>query len=79
MTPDGRVIRVTASPTGVKGSTVLLSLSTTVTNEVIPCAADPVSGNGVCGADLLGDPLIGSMVTLSVDGNPVARGPVTGQ
>jgi hypothetical protein len=79
MTPDARVLRLSAYPTGVKGSTVLISLSTTVTNEVVPCAADTASGNAVCGADLIGDPLIGSMVTLSVDGVPVARGPVTGQ
>jgi len=79
MTPDARVLRLSAYPTGVKGSTVLISLSTTVTNEVVPCAADPASGNAVCGADLMGDPLIGGMVTLSVDGVPVARGPVTGQ
>ncbi len=79
MTPDARVLRISAYPTGVKGSTVLISLSTTVTNEVLPCADDPASGNAVCGGDLMGDPLIGSMVTLSVDGVPVARGPVTGQ
>jgi hypothetical protein len=69
---------LSAYPTGVNGSTVLISFSTTVTNEVVPCAADQASGNAVC-ADLMGDPLIGSMVTLSVDGVPVARGPVTGQ
>ena len=79
MMPDARVMRLSAYPTGVKGSTILVSLSTTVTNEVVPCAADTASGNAVCGADLMGDPLIGSMVTLSVDGIPVARGPVTGQ
>ena len=41
MTPDARVLRISAYPTGVKGSTVLISLPTTVTNEVVPCAADP--------------------------------------
>ncbi len=76
MTPDARVLRLSAYPTTVKGSTVLISLSTTVTNEMVPCAADTASGNAVCGADLTGDPLIGSMVTLSVDGVPVGRGPV---
>jgi hypothetical protein len=41
MTPDARVMRLSAYPTGVKGSTILISLSTTVTNEVVPCAPTP--------------------------------------
>ena len=50
--------------------------------EAIAVYTEDIAANramGKFGADLMGDPLIGSMVTLSMAGVPVARGPVTGQ
>jgi hypothetical protein len=73
---DGRVVRIDASPTGVTGKTALLVFSTTVGYESVDCAVDNASSKAICGGDLVGDPMIGSMVTLAVDGVPVARGPV---
>ena len=73
---DGRVVRIDAFPTGVSGMTALLVFATTVGYESVDCAVDTASSKAVCGGDLVGDPLIGSMVTLAVDGVPAARGPV---
>jgi len=70
------VVRIDSSPTGVSGKTALLVFSTTVGYESVDCAVDPSTSKAVCGGDLVGDPLIGSMVTLAVDGVPAARGPV---
>jgi hypothetical protein len=73
---DARVVRLDAFPTGVTGKTALLVFSTTAGYESVDCAVDNTSGKAVCGGDLVGDPLIGSMVTLAVDGVPAARGPL---
>jgi hypothetical protein len=73
---DGRVVRIDSFPTGVSGKTALLVFSTSVGYESVDCAVDPPSSKAVCGGDLVGDPLVGSMVTLAVDGVPAARGPV---
>jgi hypothetical protein len=72
---DGRVVRIDASPAGISGKTALLVFSTTVGYESVDCAVG-ASGAAVCGGDLVGDPLVGSMVTLAVDGVPAARGKV---
>ena len=73
---DGRVVRIDSTPTGVSGKTALLVFSTTVGYESVDCAVDTTSNKAICGGDLVGDPLIGSMVTLAVDGVAAARGPV---
>jgi hypothetical protein len=73
---DGRVVRIDSFPTGVSGKTALPVFSTSVGYESVDCAVDPPSSKAVCGGDLVGDPLVGSMVTLAVDGVPAARGPV---
>src|SRR5262249_55875325 len=73
----GRSIRLDANPSGVTGASALITVSTTIGYEVVACAVNTSKNTAVCGWDLLGDPLVGSMVTLSVDGIPVARGPVT--
>jgi hypothetical protein len=78
MTLDARVVRVAAMPTGVTAQTVLINVPTTVGNEVIPCAGNVTSAFAQCGADLIGDPLIGATVTLSGDGVPLGRGVITG-
>jgi hypothetical protein len=72
----GRRMRVTSFPTGVVGRSAWLVIPTTVGNELAQCAVDVNSGVATCGEDLLGDPLIGSVATLSVDGAAVARGPI---
>ncbi|PWU06001.1 MAG: hypothetical protein C5B51_13195, partial [Terriglobia bacterium] len=63
----GRRMRLTAAPTGITGPAAWLSVPTTVTNEFVACAVNPANGTAGCSGDLLGDPLIGSVVTLSVD------------
>jgi hypothetical protein len=53
--------------------TVLITVPTTVGNEVIPCADNTSTGIAIRGVDLIGDPLIAATVTLSGDGVPLAR------
>ncbi len=84
MTLVGRRIRVTASPTSLPSGSVAawLTVPTTLTNEWLACAVNPANLSAICGEDLLGDPLIGATVTLSVDsgqgGTAAARGTITG-
>lgn len=73
----GRRMHAASSPTGVVGNAAWLVIQTTVGNELVPCAVDPKSGNAGCGEDLVGDPLVGAPVTLSVDSVAVARGTIT--
>jgi hypothetical protein len=73
----GRRIRLDSSPTGVKGTTALVVVTTTVGMETVPCAVNASASTAVCGGILLGDPLIGGVATLAVDGAPVARGPIS--
>ncbi len=82
-TLSGRRMHTSAGPSGLPTSAqaAWISVPTTLTNELLACAVNPTNQTAVCGEDLLGDPLIGSQVTLSIDsgsgGVPVARGPVT--
>jgi hypothetical protein len=76
MSVVGRHIRLTSLPTGVKGSSALRVVTTTVGNETVPCAINPTTGTAVCVGHLLGDPLIGGVATLAVDGVAVARGSI---
>jgi hypothetical protein len=82
-TLNGRRMHLTAGPTGLPSSAVAawITVPTTVTNELLPCAVNPTNQTAVCGEDMLGDPLIGAQVTLSIDsgtgGVPVARGPIS--
>jgi hypothetical protein len=77
MAPNGRRLRVTSFPTGVLGRSAWLVISTTVGTELAQCAVNVSTGVAGCGEDLVGDPLIGSVATLSVDGAAVARGLIT--
>ena len=78
----GRRMRLTAGPAGLPSSAVAawITVPTTVTNELIVCAVNPSNQTAVCSEDLLGDPLIGGTVTLSIDsgsgGVAIARGTV---
>jgi len=73
----GRGVHLGVLPTGIVGASALVAVSTTAGYDVATCAVNNANNTAVCSWDLVGDPLIGSMVTLSVDGLPVARGMVT--
>ncbi len=81
---SGRKLRLTANATNLPASGVAawLTVPTTLTNEFLACAVNPTNHTAFCAEDLLGEPLIGATVTLSVDsgqgGSAVARGAVTG-
>ena len=73
----GRRSYVTSAGAGPSlGKHILMSYlppeEATVGNELAQCAVDINAAVAGCGEDLLGDPLIGSMATLSVDGAAVA-------
>jgi len=72
----GRRTRLKATITGVAGSSASLTVSTTVANELVHCAVTTASSSAKCDDLLLGDPLIGSVMTLAVDQSAVARGTV---
>lgn len=78
----GRHIRVTASPTTLPSGSVAawLTIPTTVADEWLACAVNAATLSAVCSEDLLGDPLIGAVVTLSTDngqgGVAAARGTI---
>lgn len=70
----GRSIRLDAALTGVAGKAALLNVTTTVGNEVVQCGIDYSSQNAVCNGNLLGDPMVGGVVMLGVEGAPAASG-----
>ena len=78
----GRRMRLTASPSGLPSNAVAtwITVPTTVTNEMLVCAVNASNQTAVCSEDLLGDPLIGAVATLSTDsgsgGVAVARGTI---
>jgi hypothetical protein len=78
----GRRMHLNASATGLpsSGQAAWVTIPTTVTNEFVACAVNPSNNTTGCSEDLLGDPLIGSVATLSVDsgsgGVAVARGTI---
>jgi hypothetical protein len=76
MSVAGRRIRLSATPTGVIGTSALMVVTTTVGNETVPCAVNKSAATAICGGSLLGDPLIGGVATLAVDGAAVARGTI---
>jgi hypothetical protein len=76
MTLYGRRMHVFSFPTGVTGKAANLVIPTTVGNELVQCAVNTTTGVAGCGEDLVGDPLIGSVATLSVDGSAAARGTI---
>lgn len=74
--PMGRNIRVNASLKGVNGIAALISITTTVGNEVMECSINYTTGSAGCGGTIIGDPLIGGVAMVAVDGVPVARGTI---
>ena len=77
MTLRNRSIHVDGTFSGVSGGSALVNLTTTIGNETIPCSIDSSGGPTVCSGDLIGDPLIGGVAMLGVDGAPAATGPIT--
>ena len=75
-------LTATASNLPTTGVAAWMTVPTTVTNEFLACAVNPANQTAFCGEDLLGDPLIGAVATLSVDsgagGVAVARGTISG-
>jgi hypothetical protein len=74
---NGKRLRVVSFPTGVLGQSAGIVIPTTVGIEFQSCAVNTSTAIAVCGEDLLGDPMIGSIATLTVDGAAVASGPIT--
>ena len=77
MTLHRRRMSVRSLLTGVTGHIAWLVIPTTVGNELVPCTLKTSTGGIGCSGDLVGDPLVGSIVTLSVDSIAVARGLIT--
>jgi hypothetical protein len=77
MALQDRRIYVDAFPQGIQGQAAWLTIPTTVGNELTPCAVNTTTASAVCGEQLIGDPLIGATVTLSVDFNAAARGTIS--
>ena len=75
----GRRTLLTAAITGVAGTSVSLTVPTTVANELVHCTVTTSSASANCSDFLLGDPLIGSIMTLAVDQSAVARGTICGE
>jgi hypothetical protein len=79
----GRRMHLFANASGLPPSAVAawITVPTTVAIEMLPCAVNPANVTAVCSDDLLGDPLIGAMTTLSTDagtgGVATARGMIT--
>jgi hypothetical protein len=72
---SNRRTHVNAQLTGISGP-AWLAISTTVWNEIVHCVPGTSSGSATCDDYLLGDPLYGSTVTLSVNDTAAARGVV---
>ena len=64
-------------PMGITGKAAWLTVPTTVGNELAECAVNTQTATAQCGEQVIGDPLIGATVTLSVDGAAVARGTIS--
>jgi hypothetical protein len=69
----GRRVHVAAQLSAISGP-ASLTIPTTVWNEVVHCALNTTTNTGSCDDFLLGDPLIGGTVTLSVSQAPAVRG-----
>jgi hypothetical protein len=75
--PQRRGLRGTVIVPSVPGTTALVTITTTVGYEVLPCGIDPVTGVAFCDGPLLGDPLIGGVAALAVNGAAYAQGAIT--
>lgn len=76
----GRSIRVDAALQSVSSTGMLprINITTTIGNEGVACGKDSPT-TVVCNGPLIGDPVIGGTVLVSVDGLTVAKGTITGK
>jgi YVTN family beta-propeller protein len=70
---ESRRMHVAAHLSGITGP-ASLTIPTTVWNEVVHCSLNTTNNSASCDDFLLGNPLIGGTVTLSVSQTPAARG-----
>ena len=77
MVLQNRRVYLYSYPMGIHGQAAWLTVPTTVGNELAECAVNTQTSQAVCGEQVIGDPLIGSIVTLSVDGVAVAKGTIS--
>jgi hypothetical protein len=75
--PMGRSVRMDATLQGVSGLTAIVNVTTTVGNESMECSINYATLAAYCGGGMVGDPLIGGIVLVGVDGVPVASGTIT--
>jgi hypothetical protein len=75
--PQGRRLRGTVILPSVPGMSANVTITTTVGYEVVPCGIDPMSGIAFCDGPLIGDPLIGGVAAMAVNGAPYAQGIIT--
>ena len=73
--PRGRRLEGTVIVPSVTSGVALVALTTTVGYEVLPCGVDPMSGL-YCDGPIVGDPLIGGVAVLAVNGAPYAQGKI---
>jgi hypothetical protein len=73
---ERRHLRAQANLTGVRGNTAVVALTTTDGYQVIPCGIDPTSGSTFCDGPITGDPMLGGVAVLAIDGAPAARGTI---
>ena len=73
----GRRLQGTLVIPSIPTTVALITVTTTQGYEVLPCGTDFVSGGLYCDGPMLGDPLIGGVAALAVNGAPYAKGTIT--
>ena len=73
--PKGRSIAIDASLQGVNGMSAIVNVTTTMGNEVVECSID-VNASASCSGTIVGDPLVGGVVLVGVDGKPSGKGAI---
>ncbi len=71
---DHGIRRAQGSISSPAGSTGLISVPTTFGNEVVPCAAIQANGPTTCSGILEGNPVIGAVALIAINGAPKAWG-----
>jgi hypothetical protein len=74
-----RNMNVDGSLSGVPANSqsVLMVVESAAGHETIPCTFDTGTGKGFCEGYLMGDPLVGAPVNVSVNGTRVASGTIS--
>ncbi len=78
MYPLGRRgLRGTVIVPTVPGTSANVTVTTTAGYEVVGCGIDPITNMGFCDGPLIGDPLIGGVAALAVNGKLFTLGTIT--